>query len=93
MGGARAHAASRRRASRTRWRWSASPTRTLDRAHSRFIVSDDPEDVAERIGAYIDLGFTELVFHFPGNEQARYIEEFAADVLPLLRDRVPAEVA
>ena len=64
-----------------------------DRASSRFIVSDDPEDVAERVGTYIDLGFTELVFHFPGNEQARYMEEFARDVLPLLRDRVPAEVA
>jgi coenzyme F420-dependent glucose-6-phosphate dehydrogenase len=64
-----------------------------DRASSRFIVSDDPEDVAQRVGTYIDLGFTELVFHFPGEEQARYMEEFARDVLPLLRDRVPAEVA
>ena len=30
-----------------------------------------PEDVVERIGTYIELGFTELVFHFPGDDQAR----------------------
>jgi coenzyme F420-dependent glucose-6-phosphate dehydrogenase len=64
-----------------------------DRASSRFIVSDDPEDVAARIGTYIDLGFTELVFHFPGDDQSHYMEQFARDVLPLLRDRVPAQAA
>ncbi len=64
-----------------------------DRASSRFIVSDDPEDVAERIGTYIDLGFTELVFHFPGDDQSHYLELFARDVLPLLRDRVPVRAA
>jgi coenzyme F420-dependent glucose-6-phosphate dehydrogenase len=56
----------------------------LDRAHTRFIVSDDPQEVAEKIEPYIDLGFTELVFHFPGNDQRRYIDEFAKDVMPLL---------
>ena len=57
----------------------------VDRAHTRFIVSDDPQEVADKIQPYIDLGFTELVFHFPGNDQRRYIDEFAADVFPLLR--------
>ena len=57
----------------------------LDRAHTRFIVSADPQEVADRIKPYVDLGFTELVFHFPGNDQRRYIDEFAADVFPLLR--------
>jgi coenzyme F420-dependent glucose-6-phosphate dehydrogenase len=61
-----------------------------DRASSRFIVSDDPADMAERIGTYIDLGFDELVFHFPGEDQARSLELFSHDVLPLLRARVPA---
>jgi coenzyme F420-dependent glucose-6-phosphate dehydrogenase len=56
-----------------------------DRAHTRFIVSDDPEEIVEKIKPYTDLGFTELVFHFPGNDQRRYIDEFAADVAPLLR--------
>jgi coenzyme F420-dependent glucose-6-phosphate dehydrogenase len=61
-----------------------------DRAGSRFIVSDDPADVVERIGTYIDLGFHELVFHFPGDDQSRALQRFSADVLPLLRERVGA---
>jgi coenzyme F420-dependent glucose-6-phosphate dehydrogenase len=61
-----------------------------DRASSRFIVADDPREAAERIGTYLDLGFDELVFHFPGNDQAHHLELFASDVLPLLRERAPA---
>ncbi|GAA4989848.1 TIGR03557 family F420-dependent LLM class oxidoreductase [Actinopolymorpha pittospori] len=53
----------------------------------RFIVSDDPDEVVEKIAPYVDLGFTELVFHGPGNDQARFLELFARDVLPKLRDR------
>jgi len=58
-----------------------------DRAHTRFIVSADPEEVVERIGDYVALGFTQLVFHAPGDDQARFLEQFAADVVPLLRAR------
>jgi coenzyme F420-dependent glucose-6-phosphate dehydrogenase len=61
-----------------------------DRAPTRFIVSTDAQDVADRIGTYIDLGFTELVLHFPGPDQERAVRLFSADVLPLLRSRVPA---
>jgi coenzyme F420-dependent glucose-6-phosphate dehydrogenase len=57
----------------------------VDRAPSRFIVSDDPEEIVAKIRPYIDLGFQELVFHFPGDDQGRAIDEFAADVFPLLR--------
>jgi coenzyme F420-dependent glucose-6-phosphate dehydrogenase len=57
----------------------------IERAPSRFIVADDPEDCAERIAAYVRLGFTSLVFHAPGNDQARFLESFAQDVLPRLR--------
>jgi coenzyme F420-dependent glucose-6-phosphate dehydrogenase len=60
----------------------------IDRAGSRFIVSDDPVHVVERVGTYLDLGFDELVFHFPGKDQSRALRAFAADVLPLLRARV-----
>jgi coenzyme F420-dependent glucose-6-phosphate dehydrogenase len=56
-----------------------------DRASSRFIVSDDPQEMADRIGVYVDLGFTELTFHFPGEDQRRALNLFARDVLPLLR--------
>ncbi|HEU4976515.1 MAG TPA: glucose-6-phosphate dehydrogenase (coenzyme-F420) [Baekduia sp.] len=58
-----------------------------DRAHTRFIVSDDPEEVVEKIGAYLDLGFDDLVLHAPGDDQSRFLEQFGADVLPLLRER------
>lgn len=58
-----------------------------DRAHSRFIVSDDPDEVVERIAPYVDLGFTELVLHFPGNDQRRQLGAFCDDVLPRLRER------
>ena len=55
-----------------------------ERAHTRFICSDDPDEVAEKINAYLELGFDELVFHAPGADQARFLEHFGADVLPKL---------
>jgi coenzyme F420-dependent glucose-6-phosphate dehydrogenase len=58
-----------------------------ERAHTRFIVSDDPEEVLEQIAFYVELGFTELVFHFPGEDQERALRQFADDVQPLIRDR------
>jgi coenzyme F420-dependent glucose-6-phosphate dehydrogenase len=57
-----------------------------ERASTRFIVSDDPDEVVERIAPYVELGFDELVFHAPGADQARFLEQFARDVLPRLRD-------
>jgi len=64
----------------------------LDRAHTRFIVTDDPEECVERIRPYVELGFTHLVFHAPGADQSRFLEQFSADVMPILRERF-AEVA
>ena len=64
-----------------------------DRASSRFIVSDDPEDVAERIGTTSTSASPSWCSTSPATTSARYIEQFARDVLPLLRDRVPAQVA
>jgi coenzyme F420-dependent glucose-6-phosphate dehydrogenase len=58
-----------------------------DRAHTRFIVSNDPDEVAEKIGWYVGLGFDHLVFHAPGADQRRFLEQFCADVVPKLRDR------
>jgi coenzyme F420-dependent glucose-6-phosphate dehydrogenase len=59
----------------------------VDKAHTRFIVSNDPEEVVERIGYYVGAGFDELIMHGPGNDQARFIRQFSEDVLPLLRER------
>ena len=60
-----------------------------DRAHTRFIVSDDSEEVVERIAPYVELGFTQLIFHFPGEDQRRALREFCAHVAPRLRHRWP----
>jgi len=54
------------------------------RAPSRFIVSDDPEEIAVGIRGYADLGFDELILHAPGEDQGRFLEQFGQDVLPLL---------
>jgi coenzyme F420-dependent glucose-6-phosphate dehydrogenase len=56
-----------------------------DNAHTRFIVSSDPDEVVERVQPYLDLGFTHLVFHLPARDQRRSIEAVGRDVLPRLR--------
>jgi coenzyme F420-dependent glucose-6-phosphate dehydrogenase len=58
-----------------------------DRAHTRFIVSDDPEEVVEKIAPYVEVGFEDLVLHAPGDDQRRFLDQFGEDVLPLLRER------
>jgi coenzyme F420-dependent glucose-6-phosphate dehydrogenase len=57
----------------------------LDKAASRWIVSTDPEEHVERIRPYVELGFTHLVFHAPGPDQARFLKLYGEKVLPLLR--------
>jgi coenzyme F420-dependent glucose-6-phosphate dehydrogenase len=57
-----------------------------DQAHKRFIVSSDPDAVIEKVLPYVEMGFTELVLHAPGNDQKRFLDQFGADVLPALRE-------
>jgi coenzyme F420-dependent glucose-6-phosphate dehydrogenase len=59
----------------------------VERTASRWIVSDDPEEMVERIGAYVKLGFNHLVFHAPGPDQARFIRLFTEQVAPRLRGK------
>ncbi len=59
----------------------------VGQAHTRFIVSTDPQEVADRIQPYVDLGFRHLLLHGPGADQERFLRLFARDVLPLLRER------
>jgi coenzyme F420-dependent glucose-6-phosphate dehydrogenase len=59
--------------------------KVLDQAHRRWIVSDDPDEVVERVRPYVELGFRHLVFHAPGDDQARFIRLFSEHVLPRLR--------
>jgi coenzyme F420-dependent glucose-6-phosphate dehydrogenase len=57
-----------------------------DVAHRRWLVSNDPDEHVEQIRPYIDLGFTHLVFHAPGNDQARFLELYGRQILPRLRE-------
>jgi coenzyme F420-dependent glucose-6-phosphate dehydrogenase len=59
----------------------------LERAASRWIVSSDPDEHVEKIGAYVGLGFRHLVFHAPGPDQPRFLKLYGEQVLPRLRKR------
>jgi coenzyme F420-dependent glucose-6-phosphate dehydrogenase len=59
----------------------------IERAASRWIVSDDADEHVERISAYIALGFDHLVFHAPGPDQARFLHLYGDQILPRLRAR------
>ena len=55
-------------------------------AHKRWLVSSDPEQHVEQLRPYLELGFTHLVFHHPGEDQSRFISLYASQILPRLRD-------
>lgn len=60
-----------------------------ERAASRWIVSSDPDEHVERIRPYVELGFTHLIFHAPGTDQRRFLQQYAREVLPRLRTLAP----
>lgn len=60
---------------------------SLERSASRWIVTTDAEEMAERVGAYLKLGFNHLVFHSPAPDQARFLRLFSQHVIPILRSR------
>jgi coenzyme F420-dependent glucose-6-phosphate dehydrogenase len=60
---------------------------SVERAASRWIVSDDPDEHIDQIAPYVDLGFSHLVFHAPGPDQERFLRLYAKEVLPRIRKR------
>lgn len=58
-----------------------------DQAHKRWLVSSDPEEHLEQIRPYIELGFTHLVFHAPGDDQSRFLQLYSKEILPRIRQR------
>lgn len=44
--------------------------------------SSDPREHVKYVQRYIDWGFTELYFHYAGNDQKEFLERYARDVLP-----------
>jgi len=59
--------------------------RTVKDPERRWLVSDDPEEHVDQIRPYLELGFTHLVFHAPGDDQSRFLELYSSQVLPRLR--------
>jgi coenzyme F420-dependent glucose-6-phosphate dehydrogenase len=59
----------------------------LERAASRWIVSNDPDEHVEKVGYYVGLGFRHLVFHAPGPDQSRFLSLYGKEVLPRLRKK------
>jgi coenzyme F420-dependent glucose-6-phosphate dehydrogenase len=59
----------------------------LEKAAGRWLVCSEPDEMVEQIRPYIELGFTHLVFHAPGEDQARFLRLYGEQVLPRLRDR------
>jgi len=59
----------------------------LERAASRWMVSNDPDEIVQKVGGYVGLGFRHLVFHAPGPDQPRFLKLFGEQVLPRLRKK------
>jgi coenzyme F420-dependent glucose-6-phosphate dehydrogenase len=53
-------------------------------------VSSDPDEHVALIQRYTDLGFTHLVFHAPGTDQERFLRLYSEEILPRLRQSLPA---
>ncbi len=58
-----------------------------DQAHRRWLVSNDPEEHLEQLRPYIELGFTHLIFHAPGDDQSRFLQLYSKEILPRIRQR------
>lgn len=57
----------------------------IEQVAKRWIVASTPDEALEGIRPYLEAGFTNLVIHFPGADQVRFMEQFSADVAPKLR--------
>jgi coenzyme F420-dependent glucose-6-phosphate dehydrogenase len=53
----------------------------------RWMVSSDPDEHLEQLAPYLELGFTHLVFHYPGDDQARFLRLYSEQIMPRLRER------
>jgi coenzyme F420-dependent glucose-6-phosphate dehydrogenase len=58
----------------------------IDQVASRWIVASDPDQAIAKIKPYVDLGFTHLVFHAPGEDQRRFLDAFEEQLMPGIRE-------
>ena len=57
----------------------------IEEVARRWIVASDPETALAQIKPYVDAGLNHLVFHGPGADQIRFLDQFCEDVVPGLR--------
>jgi coenzyme F420-dependent glucose-6-phosphate dehydrogenase len=57
----------------------------IEQVARRWIVASDPETALAQIKPYVDAGLNHLVFHGPGADQMRFLDQFSEDVVPGLR--------
>lgn len=65
---------------------AAADALPIEQVAQRWIVASDAQTVLDQVRPYVDLGFTHLVVHAPGHDQRRFLDQFAADVVPALRE-------
>jgi coenzyme F420-dependent glucose-6-phosphate dehydrogenase len=56
----------------------------IEKIAGRWIVTSDPDEVIDQVKPYLDLGLNHLVFHAPGHDQQRFLDQFSEHVLPKL---------
>ncbi|MCH5644551.1 glucose-6-phosphate dehydrogenase (coenzyme-F420) [Gordonia sp. ABSL49_1] len=57
----------------------------IEQVAKRWIVASDPDEAVEKVKFYTDCGLNHLVFHAPGHDQRRFLENFQRDLEPRLR--------
>jgi coenzyme F420-dependent glucose-6-phosphate dehydrogenase len=57
----------------------------IEQVARRWIVASDPDTALAQIKPYVDAGLNHLVFHGPGADQIRFLDQFCEDVVPKLR--------
>ncbi len=58
----------------------------IEQIASRWIVASSAAEALDKVRPYVDAGFRHLVFHAPGDDQGRFLELFADELLPALRE-------
>ncbi len=57
----------------------------IEQVAKRWIVTSDPDEAVVQIKEYLDAGLNHLVFHGPGHDQRRFLDQFSEDIVPRLR--------
>ena len=57
----------------------------IEQVARRWIVTSDPDEAVAQIKPYLDAGLNHLVFHGPGHDQRRFLEQLSEDIAPRLR--------